>query len=164
MTEVTTERDDQRGCRHSCRHFLSEYPKSDDSKNTFFPQRYNQLLSLSSLSPEIRLTVRSNVEQFRTLWSGLGRTEPLTIISERVDDLPLLLAQLERMGVQPLLDEYFQAHGHWVGHSPGWVTVRWLTHSLSQADHRLNHVAPGVDSDCTPYAAVGATSPPAGRQ
>jgi hypothetical protein len=31
--------------------------------------------------------------------------EPLTIISERVDDLPVLLAQLDRLGVRPLLDE-----------------------------------------------------------
>ncbi len=54
-------------------------------------------------------------------------TEKLTIISERVDDIPLLLAQLERMGVQPLLDEHFPTHGNWVGLSLGWVTVIWLT-------------------------------------
>jgi transposase len=68
--------------------------------------------------------------------------ETLTIISERVDDIPLVLAQLERMGVQPLLDEHFPTHGNWVGLSLGWVTVIWLTHILSQADHRLNHVEP----------------------
>ena len=56
--------------------------------------------------------------------------ETLTIISERVDDIPLLLAQLERMGVQPLLDEYFPTYGNWVGLSQGWVTVIWLTHIL----------------------------------
>src|SRR5262247_4366942 len=66
--------------------------------------------------------------------------ERLRIISERVDDLPLLLAQLARMGVQPLLDEHFPTHGNWVGLSLGWVTVLWLTHILSEADHRLNHV------------------------
>jgi transposase len=68
--------------------------------------------------------------------------EPLKIISERVDDIPLLLAQLERMGVQPLLDEHFPTHGNWVGLSLGWVTVIWLTHILSEADHRLNQVEP----------------------
>ena len=68
--------------------------------------------------------------------------EPLTILSERVDDIPLLLAQLDRMGVQPLLDEHFPTHGNWVGLSLGWVTVLWLTHILSEADHRLNHVQP----------------------
>src|SRR6266545_3856255 len=72
-------------------------------------------------------------------------TETLQMISERVDDIPLLLAQLERMGVQPLLDEYFPTHGNWVGLSLGWVTVIWLTHILSQADHRLNHAEPWAE-------------------
>jgi transposase len=67
-------------------------------------------------------------------------TENLTLTTERVDDIPLLLAQLERMGVQALLDEHFPTHGNWVGLSLGWVSVLWLTHILSEADHRLNHV------------------------
>src|SRR5919198_1654924 len=71
--------------------------------------------------------------------------EKLTIRSERVDDIPLLLAQLGRMGVQPLLDEHFSTHGNWVGLSLGWVTVIWLAHILSQADHRLNHVEPWAE-------------------
>jgi transposase len=66
--------------------------------------------------------------------------EILKITTERVDDTPLLLAQLERMGVQPLLDEHFPTHGNWVGLSLGWVTVIWLTHILSEANHRLNQV------------------------
>ena len=49
--------------------------------------------------------------------------ERLSILSQRVDDIPLLLAQLERMGVRSLLDEYFPAHGHWVGLSLGWVAA-----------------------------------------
>jgi transposase len=68
--------------------------------------------------------------------------ETLTIISERVDDMPVLLAHLDRMGLQPLLDEHFPTHGNWVGLSLGWVSVVWLTHMLSAGDHRLNHVAP----------------------
>jgi hypothetical protein len=68
--------------------------------------------------------------------------ETLTILSERVDDIPVLLAQLDRMGVQPLLDEHVPTHGHGVGLSPGWVSVLWWTHILSEGDHRLNHVAP----------------------
>jgi transposase len=69
-------------------------------------------------------------------------TEPLTLRSERVDDMPLWLAQLDRMGLQPLLDEHCPTHGNGVGLSLGWVTVLWLTHILSEADHRLNHVPP----------------------
>src|ERR687887_2705052 len=71
--------------------------------------------------------------------------EQLTLISERVDDIPLLVAQLERMGVASLLDAYFPTHGNWVGRSLGWVTVVWLTHILSEADHRLNHVEPWTE-------------------
>src|SRR4029450_1883335 len=71
--------------------------------------------------------------------------ETLTILSERVDDIPLLLAQVARMGVQPLLDTHFPPHGNWQGLSLGWVTVIWLTHILSQADHRLNPREPWAE-------------------
>ena len=43
---------------------------------------------------------------------------------------------------QPLWTSTFPPHGNWVGLSPGWVTVVWLTHILSQADHRLSPVEP----------------------
>jgi transposase len=72
-------------------------------------------------------------------------TERLTLTTERVDDIPLLLAQMERMGLPPLLDQHFATHGNWVGLSLGWVSVLWLTHILSEADHRLNHVEPWAD-------------------
>lgn len=71
--------------------------------------------------------------------------EKLTVINERVDDIPLLLAQQERMGVQPLLDEHFPTHGNWQGLSLGGVAVVWLTHILSEGDHRLNHVQPWAE-------------------
>ena len=68
-------------------------------------------------------------------------TEKLTVISERVDDIPLLMALLERMGVPALLDEHFLTHGNWLGLSLGWVAGGWLTHILSQADHWLSYFA-----------------------
>lgn len=66
--------------------------------------------------------------------------ESLTITSERVDDLPVLAAQLERMGLAGLLDGHFPTHGGWAGLSQGGTAAVWLTHVLSQADHRLSHV------------------------
>nr|WP_242055546.1 DUF4277 domain-containing protein [Nostoc flagelliforme] len=66
-------------------------------------------------------------------------TEPI-ITNERIDDIPILLTQIERMGVQPLIDKHFPRHGNWQGKSLGSVAVIWLAHILSQADHRLNHV------------------------
>src|SRR5216683_1517707 len=71
--------------------------------------------------------------------------EPLTILTERVDDIPLLLAQMERMDIARLLDEYFPTHGNREGLSLGEVTTIWLTHVLSEADHRMNRVQPWAE-------------------
>jgi len=62
------------------------------------------------------------------------------IVNERVDDIPLLLNQMIQMGIVDLLDANFPTHGNWDGLSLGWTTAIWLTHVLSQADHRLNQV------------------------
>ncbi|MGH9208334.1 MAG: IS1634 family transposase, partial [Acidimicrobiales bacterium] len=61
---------------------------------------------------------------------------------ERSDDIPLLLAQLERMRIRELLDRRFPVHGSWLGLSLGWTVVVWLTYLLSEGDHRLNQVEP----------------------
>jgi transposase len=71
--------------------------------------------------------------------------EPLTITTERVDDIPLLLAQMQRMGLARLLDKHFPTHGNRQGVSLGAVTTIWLTHLLSQADHRMNRVQPWAE-------------------
>jgi len=66
------------------------------------------------------------------------------IITERVDDVPLLLEQMQRMGLPTLIDEHFPAHGNWYGLSLGWVSTIWLSSILSRGDHRLVHVEPWV--------------------
>jgi transposase len=71
--------------------------------------------------------------------------ETLTIRTERVDDLPLLLAQMQRMGIARLLDAHFPTHGNREGLSLGTVTTIWLTHLHSQADHRMNRVQPWAE-------------------
>jgi hypothetical protein len=48
--------------------------------------------------------------------------ETLTIRKERVDDLPLLLAQMQRMGIANLLDAHFPTHGNREGLSLGMMT------------------------------------------
>src|SRR5216683_8131345 len=67
-----------------------------------------------------------------------------TIITERVDDIPLLLEQMQRMGLPTLLDTHFPTHGNWTGLSLGWVSTIWLSSILSRGDHRMVHVAPWV--------------------
>jgi transposase len=66
------------------------------------------------------------------------------IITERVDDIPLLLEQMQRMGLPTLLDDHFPIHGNWQGLSLGWVSTIWLSSILSRGDHRLVHVEPWV--------------------
>ncbi|HWQ94348.1 MAG TPA: IS1634 family transposase [Gammaproteobacteria bacterium] len=70
--------------------------------------------------------------------------EKPTIITERVDDIPLLLAQMDRMGLAEVLDAHFPTHGNWQGLSFGRVTTIWLSSILSRGDHRLVHVEPWV--------------------
>ena len=72
-------------------------------------------------------------------------TEQLTVTTERVDDIPILLAHMIKMGLPNLLDEYFAVHGNWQGLSLGWTSVVWLAHILSEGDHRLNQVQPWVE-------------------
>ena len=71
--------------------------------------------------------------------------EKPTIITERVDDIPLLLAQMDRMGLAEVLDAHFPTHGNWQGLSFGRVTTIWLSSILSRGDHRLVHVEPWVE-------------------
>jgi len=66
--------------------------------------------------------------------------EQMSVITERVDDIPLLLAHSDQMGGPELLDAYFKPHGNWEGMSLGWTTVIWLAHILSEGDHRMNQV------------------------
>ena len=60
--------------------------------------------------------------------------------TERVDDIPLLLAQMEKMNIAALLDKHFPMHGNWQGLSLGQIVVVWLAYILSEGDHRLNSV------------------------
>jgi transposase len=67
-------------------------------------------------------------------------TEERTIKTERIDDIPILIAQLEQLQVGAIMDEYFPTHGNWQGLSLGTVVTVWLTFILSEANHRLSHV------------------------
>src|SRR5260370_466744 len=66
--------------------------------------------------------------------------ETLKIETERVDDIPLLLAHMQRMKIASLLDLHIPVHGNRKGLSFGNVVIVWLAHILSEGDHRMNHV------------------------
>lgn len=68
--------------------------------------------------------------------------DSLNVMTEQVDDIPVLLAQGKEIGVPELLDQHFVPHGNWQGTSLGWTTLVWLGHILKKGDHRLNQVEP----------------------
>lgn len=64
---------------------------------------------------------------------------------ERVDDLPVVLAQVYQMQLPALLDRFYPTHAHWKGDlSLGDVVAVWLTFIVSEGDHCLSHVQPWV--------------------
>jgi len=69
----------------------------------------------------------------------------LSIHTERIDDIPILLAQVYRMDLGILLDQHFPTHGNWLGLSLGMVTEVWLAYILSEGDHRMSPVQQWVE-------------------
>lgn len=63
-------------------------------------------------------------------------TTELTLTTERIDDFPLLLATMQRLGLPAILDRHLTRHGLQQGLSWGWIATIWLAHILSQGDHR----------------------------
>jgi transposase len=64
----------------------------------------------------------------------------LSLVHERVDDVPLILGFLIRLQLPQLLDNHLKPHPHHQGLSLGWLITLWITYILSQADHRKSHV------------------------
>jgi transposase len=64
-------------------------------------------------------------------------TPPLTISTEQVNSLPLLLGIMIDMGIRDLIDTHITPHGNWDGASVGTVLSIWLGHILQEREHRL---------------------------
>lgn len=77
-------------------------------------------------------------------------TAEIRLEHERIDDIPLLLGELERMGVARLVDESFAMHRNWQALSTGQVVSEWVTFILSEATGalraRMSHVEPWAAS------------------
>jgi transposase len=66
------------------------------------------------------------------------------IRNERVDDIPLLVAQQRKMGIAEIIDENLEPHWHRQGLSIGQTVIAWLAFILSESDHRLSYAEPWV--------------------
>src|SRR6266446_5785093 len=65
----------------------------------------------------------------------LGQCD-LVIITERVDDVALLIGQMSMMGLPEILDRHIPRHWKQRGLSWGWTAIIWLAHILTEGDHR----------------------------
>ena len=65
----------------------------------------------------------------------LGKSE-LIIITERVDDVALLIGLMKKMGLQEILDNHIPKHWKQRSLSWGWTAVIWLAYIMSEGDHR----------------------------
>jgi len=67
-------------------------------------------------------------------------TQQVDIQTERVDDVPLLIGQQQKMGIPQVLDQILRPHGNRQGASFGCLTAGWIGYILSEADHRMSEV------------------------
>jgi len=67
------------------------------------------------------------------------------IHTERVDDIPLLIHQQQKMGIPDVLNEVIRPHGNRGGLSVGWLVTVWLSYILSESDHRMSEVEPWAE-------------------
>jgi transposase len=77
----------------------------------------------------VRVQVAQQVQEI------LG-TSDLVIITERVDDVALLIGQMVKMGLPEVLDRHIPRHWTQRGLSWGWTAVIWLASILTEGDHR----------------------------
>ena len=76
----------------------------------------------------------------------MNTATPCVLRVERVDDIPVLFASLQRLQVAEFLDRHFPTHHLWKGElSFGEVVCVWLVLLTCQGDHRLYHLLPWVE-------------------
>ena len=64
----------------------------------------------------------------------------MNITTERIDDFPLLLEVMQRLGLPGIIDNHLRRHGLQQGLSWGWIATIWLAHILSQSNPRKQPV------------------------
>ena len=69
----------------------------------------------------------------------------VTVITERIDDIVLLLNVMMQMGLPNLLNQHLHRHWKQQGLDWGWVATIWLSYILSGGDHRKVMVRKWVD-------------------
>ncbi len=63
-------------------------------------------------------------------------TDTVSLMHERVDDIPLLLGFMQQLNFPVLLERHLGSHHLHRGLSNGWLATVWLAFLLSQSNHR----------------------------
>ena len=66
----------------------------------------------------------------------MNKKQNYQIITERIDDVVLLLNVMKQIELPKLINSYLPRHPNQRGLDWGWVAVIWLSYILSQGDHR----------------------------
>lgn len=64
----------------------------------------------------------------------------VTVQTEPINDIPVLIQQQQMMGIAEIIDGIVVRHGNRIGLSLGWMIVGWLSYIMSESDHRLSFV------------------------
>ena len=75
------------------------------------------------------------VQLAQQVQESLGQSD-LVIITERVDDVALLIGQMVKMGFVEALDRHIPRHWQQRELSWGWTAVIWLAYILTEGNHR----------------------------
>ncbi len=76
-----------------------------------------------------------------------------SIVNERIDDIPLLVAILLKLDLPNIVDKLYTPHANHEGLSHGWLLTVWMVYILSRGDHRMSSVQDWVASRCSVLAA-----------
>lgn len=71
-------------------------------------------------------------------------SDDLIVETVVLNDIPLLLSLLERLGVVDCVDTHIVEHGNHEGLSSGWLVAIWLCHILHQSTHAKSVVSDWV--------------------
>ena len=77
-----------------------------------------------------------------------------SIVNERIDDIPLLIAILLKLNLPDIVDKFYTPHTNHEGLSHGWLLTVWLVYILSRGDHRMSSVQGWVAGRCSVLAAA----------
>lgn len=69
----------------------------------------------------------------------------LQLFHERVDDIPLLVGVMTKLGLSEVIDRTLEEHWLHEGISNGWLTNLWVAYILSEGDHRKSSVQEWVE-------------------